>query len=520
MSYHCLLKWRRNTSQMKLQLRDKILTGISKCLQENVWHEIFQLYLLGTFSELHDPAKALLEAYFDVQPGFTPTPGSQDKEILGLLWKHCPSAKPGSIPWDVAASDEDQDDPPEYGIRNPAFFQLHKWTETHWISQTDYGKEINDEYDPHQWKISADPWAHAICARLLCRVLEGQVPDRAAVCEAFEAVDRLFTQLPKRGNGMPHCHIFHMKVYFALAVGLGERQKARDIFALACTVAEWCPDELLPIPALYEVYFGGDDDDTSTPSKTEPLITEPAASTTIDILTSALAQRKQNGQQDPLHGIPWPELLRRFSEAAFQVHRDEYAETDDPPQQASDILLPPITPEELAEVEQPLPDGLIANGFKGAWHFMGGGFPGVDKLCAAPSGEYGIYFDVMPEPKTVVTSTGVARVYEIEVGPSTKGADHDAGPVWVGYGAVENNSFEHVVCPPETWRKLAAKGVMEEFGEGEYRVIHFAYWEGGGHKQYKSMRNWIASETDKMERELELEGEDGEAEDGREASEE
>jgi hypothetical protein len=52
---------------------------------------------------------------------------------------------------------------------------------------------IDDSYDPHQWKTSEDPWTHAICARLLCRVPEGQVADRVAISEAFEAVDRLFT---------------------------------------------------------------------------------------------------------------------------------------------------------------------------------------------------------------------------------------------------------------------------------------------------------------------------------------
>ncbi|KAK4233849.1 hypothetical protein C8A03DRAFT_19146 [Achaetomium macrosporum] len=537
MSYHSLLEWRRNTSQMKLRLRDEILTGTSENLQENVWHDIFQLYLLCSFSGLQDHAKALLEAYFDAQPGFEPPRGSQAKRILGLVWNHCSSAKSGNIPWDIAASDDQKDDPSEQRMN---------------------GQEINDGYDPHQWKTSQDPWTHAICARLLCRVPEGRVPDRAAVRESFDAVDRLFTQLPQRSNGMPHCHIFPMKVYFSLAAGLGKRQKARDIFKLACTVAEWCPGDLLPIPALYEVYFGDDDDDgastdlASTPSSSEQLIAASAASAAVSVLTSALAQRKHHGRQEPLHGVAWPELLQRFSDAAFQVHRDDYAETDDdPPQEPLDILLPPIAPEALAEVEQalggPLPAdlremALIANGFRGAWHFAGGGFPGVDKLCAVPSADYEIYFGVWPEPTTVLTRTEArpdgttaevaTRVYEIGIGSRAKGGVDDAGPVWAGQGAAENDCFEHVVCPPETWRRLVARGrsrrssrggaeVEEEVVvDGEYRVIHFAYWEGGGHVQYKSMRHWIASETAEMERQLELEAEEGEAneDDGGEAS--
>jgi hypothetical protein len=60
---------------MKIQLRDKILTADS--LQDDTWNDIFALYILGSFSGLEDPAKRLLEAYFDARPGFKPPPGQR-----------------------------------------------------------------------------------------------------------------------------------------------------------------------------------------------------------------------------------------------------------------------------------------------------------------------------------------------------------------------------------------------------------------------------------------------------------
>jgi len=516
---------------MKIELRDKILTTSS--LQDEVWGDVFALYVLCSFSGLRDAARGLLEAYFDAQPDFEPHPMSPAKQILGLIWKHAELTRPRNIPWGVAGFDGTQH-PPEYEIGNPAFFQLDKWTETSWIPRTDYGdrdsrQSIDDNYDQHQWKTSEDPWAHAICARLLCRVPEGQVADRAAISEAFEAVDRLFIQVARRG-GLPHCHIFPMKVYFSLAVGLGKHEKAREIFKLACTPEEWCPQDLLPIPALYEAYFG---DDAASNPDTEQLIAESDAAPAVNSLTEALVQRKQNGQQEPLHGVAWPELLERFSEAAFKVHRDDYAQINNPPQRPSDILLPPITPEKLADVEQtlgPLPADLremvqIANGFRGAWHFLGGGFAGVDRLTAVPSGNYEIIVGIKSGCKVSTrtetepdgtTRTVTVHTYEVGMG-STEGMK--AGPVWIGCGTEENDDFEHMVCPPETWRKLAEGGAITQGGrdvegcdDGEYRVIQTAHWMDYTHHDYRSMRHWVASETARMERELELGGEEGEGE--------
>jgi hypothetical protein len=162
----------------------------------------------------------------------------------------------------------------------------------------------------------------------------------------------------------------------------------------------------------------------------------------------------------------------------------------------------------------------IANGFKGGWHFAGGGFPGIDKLIARPSGDYEIYLGIEPRTKVVSTHTearpdGTTRrvAKNIDEFGSTEQEDTNVESVWVASGAVENDFFEHVVCPPETWRKLSRFRIHPELqedgnkvSEEEYMVFHFAYWQGGGHQLYRSMRHYISSMTTEMERKLETDG--------------
>ncbi|KAH8903702.1 hypothetical protein BR93DRAFT_930860 [Coniochaeta sp. PMI_546] len=509
MWYSGLSDWRRKNARMRINLRDKILTADSL---EEIWWDIFTLYVLCSFTGLQDVARALLEAYFDAHPGSKPDRRLPTQQAVESIWRHAEATKPRNSPWEVVELDRTQGFA-QYDIGNPAFYQFYKWTTV---------QVSDDSYDPHQWKNSEDPEVHATCARLLCRVPEGQIPDRTAIEEAFEAVDRLFMELPRTSTSSHFNWKFPIPVYFCLAVGLGKREKARKIFELACQPEEWCPDVLLPIPALYEVYLG--DAAAADPDAT-PLIAQSDATSAATCLTQALIQRRQTGRQEPLHGVGWPELLRRFTEAAFTGLASEYAEIEDPPQRPSDILLPPITPDKLAEVEQrlgPLPPDLremvqVANGFKGTWHFAGGGFAGVDKLLVRPSDDYEIFLGILPEPRvstrTVTkpdgtTQTVTVRVHQVGTG-QTEGMG--AGPVWVGPGTVENDDFEHVICPPETWRKLVETGRTprrsknaEGNNDNEYSVTYYAHWTAGDDDGYRSMRHWIASETASMERELEI----------------
>jgi len=118
-------------------------------------------------------------------------------------------------------------------------------------------------------------------------------------------------------------------------------------------------------PVLYEVCLGE--------GYHVPLTSESESEMTVNRIVAALAERNEQGQLEPLKGVQWPELLRRFSKAAFRAYEKAYGELDDPPQKPEDILLPPITHELLTEVEQrlePLPLDLremvqIANGTAG-----------------------------------------------------------------------------------------------------------------------------------------------------------
>jgi hypothetical protein len=219
----------------------------------------------------------------------------------------------------------------------------------------------------------------------------------------------------------------------------------------------------------------------------------------------------QSATRESLDDLGWPELLRRFSEAAFKVHAEEYEEMEDPPEKPSDILLPPIAAKKLAEVEYNLgtlpPDlkemVLVANGFKGGAHFAGGGFAGIDKFEKEPAGDHEIYLGVEPvhtETQTTRTdpdgTTRVVTVRQISIPGSETGINW--GPVWVGNGTVENDGFYHIICPPKTWKKIKGGDVKP----GEYRVLNYAHWTAGPHDEGSSMRDWIVTMTKELESEL------------------
>lgn len=503
-----LPEWRQKATRRRLELRDQIITAdCLKSLKSQIWPKIFSLYFLCCFSNLQDDARKLLETYFAAQPDHDPDstiPDDGDRKILRLLWKHAEATKPDNILWDILGFDQPQDDP---------------------IADCANRRPIEDSYDPHQWRTTEDPRVHADCAILLCRRSAEEGADPGRIVEAFEVLDRMF--VPLRGKKLMLCdedqpYFDTISLYLSLAVRLGALDKARRAVTLAADASFFgLLTDLLSNPLLYELYFGKGG--VSRPD-TEPLMTEAEASLAVREITEALIQRKHNGPQEPLHGVGWPELLQRFSEAAFKLHKKEYAEIQDPPQQPSDILLPPISQEKLAEVEEklgPLPADLremvqIANGFRGAWHLFGGGFAGVDKLEPTPSGDYEIWLGVKQEPRVVARQvirpdgtieTVETRVFEVGLGPME---GMKAGPVWISWGTEENDDFEHIICPPKTWKKFVESG-RAAYG-GEYRVTCHAHWidDDDG---WTSMRDWIASETAAMERELKIKaevGDDGE----------
>jgi hypothetical protein len=485
-----------------------------------LWQEILVLSFILFFSGHRDEAIQVLEGYFDVCPVerrgntlFWSSTSVAVEEIKALeMLLHFAPRQPRNYPW-IPLSDSRLREP-RFDIAKPEFFQLDNWTNTEWIPSTDYGERldtrpIDENYDGSRWQDSDDPWTHAICARVLCHE-----PSTEAVEEAFGAVDKLFTILPKRKNPRnandewPHSHIFPVKIYFLLAVGLNKRGTARKILQRALRTDEFTLQELLEVPAAYEIFLDPELQGVAVPT----IISVKEGARAASVLTDAFEKRLKDGQQEPLQGIEWPELLRRFSEAAFKVHGDAYEEVEDEEiEKPSDILLPPITAEALAEIEQklgPLPQDLkdmvlVANGFKGGWHFAGGGWAGVDKLRLEYPSEYEIYLGVEPPTErsieTITNPDGTTRqVMKHIVSFTGKPSGVEWGPVYACWGAVENDGFNHILCPHETWKKIKGGNVRD----GEYRVIHYAHWTAGPQGEYNSMRHWIASMTAEMEREL------------------
>lgn len=476
-----LYVWRTQTRHQTIVLYARILRSHS-LKHDDVWRDVFALFFLCSFSGRYNSARDLLRAYFDAVPDFVPNPDLLDKQVLESIWVNAAVTRPANVPW----TDGVPFNTTEYDIDDPAFYSM-RWTDVKWRHSTSNVKD-DTHIDPHSWKTTQDAYEHVNCARLLCRVPMGEVPDRAAISEALDALESVFA-LPEGGRGGPRSFGKNIPtpVYFTLAAGLGKLVpgKASEIFVLANK--EGTLPDLIRIPALYKVFLGEH-------HSGESLVNGAKASAAANTITRALKERMAKGPQQPLHDVGWADLLRRFSEAAFKVHAEEYDELEDPPASASDILLPPITVQKLAEVEQrlgPLPADMkemvqIANGFKGGIHAFGGGFAGVDKLHPKECGNLDEHYWLRED---------------LDGRTPSKAAEE--APMWIGEGAVDNDEFEHYIYPPSTWSLLVGDGYGD--GSGDYQVVYTANWMPYEKKGGNSMRDWIASETVNMEMQLAME---------------
>ena len=110
-----------------------------------------------------------------------------------------------------------------------------------------------------------------------------------------------------------------------------------------------------------------------------------------------------------------------------------------------------------------------------------------------------------PVEVTVILLDGTAQT--ITRNRNTSG---NRGPVYMFEGAVENDDFCHILCPPETSRRIqeACGEKIEVVCEGDYRILHYSHWTDGSHDLgLSSMRDWIAEVTTEFEKELELQKE-------------
>ncbi|KUJ15003.1 uncharacterized protein LY89DRAFT_751654 [Mollisia scopiformis] len=312
-------------------------------------------------------------------------------------------------------------------------------------------------------------------------------------------------KLPMNGPNRPRSATFPLHVYFILANYLGHREKAREILRSESQQHQFDFPAFLNVPEVYKFMA------TSIEDPLAKILDESVIRETETILHAALDARMKSGWKRPLHDISMTELLRRFSEAAFFVHQDEYMENDI--QSSKDILCSPLTLNEIEDIEIKLGSlptdikeiALVADGFHGGWDFAGG-WPGIQRLHKDCAAEYETFLGYDPPPvqetQTIYRLDG--STYEVTVNVIRSSTREEClkrgwGDVLVGERGRECEEFVHVLCPPSVWEKYQeSKGIRVK--QGEYAYVSYDHLTEGGEEVYGSVRAWIAAETLDLER--------------------
>lgn len=240
------------------------------------------------------------------------------------------------------------------------------------------------------------------------------------------------------------------------------------------------------------------------------------------------------GQEPDFTTMSWSDLLRRFSEARFKVlqyqenngtDEEDEGQQDECPEKASDILLPPLTAAEIAIAEAklgPIPQdlkdmSLVARGFKGGWHFAGGGFPGLQDVFegALENGaEYLEYFDAydegddegdeQDEPSETKEEVDIEDDDEKSETEQTGNKRKFEYPnCWAYSGTMENDDVEHFICPPAAWAKFRKSAGKPKPKSNEYGIWSGAHWsEEPLHGLSLTMRGYIVRLLKEMEEQL------------------
>jgi hypothetical protein len=359
----------------------------------------------------------------------------------------------------------------------------------------------------HQWRDSQDWRIHHLCAKLLCTPVAGtvSVPTRANLEEAFEALDKMFAVTSPGGErSILNSDTYTVRTYFLLTLYFGHREKARDLLNIIMnTDRKPRLGDLIDVPEFCEILAADDD-----------LLVKQNDDAKIDnahlVISVALNSRAERRMKTPLHDIPIAELLRRFSEAAFFTDNKEYLENGI--DKAEKVLRPALTGEEVAEVEEklgePLPPDLkelvlIADGFYGGWTLAGGGWSGIKKSWKEPSSDHEMYlgFEAQLDRETRTETREDGTTHEVTsttYNVLVQGSENDWGDVWATCGATENDSFQHIICPPTTWKKLQTS-MGNEVEDGAYAYLYYSP-ETDDVEIYPSMRASIAAMTVECER--------------------
>lgn len=202
-----------------------------------------------------------------------------------------------------------------------------------------------------------------------------------------------------------------------------------------------------------------------------------------------------------LEDASWHELLARFATAAISVYPKAFR--NPVITKPDEMLWPPSAVEDLAETEkrfgEPIPRdikemSLVSHGFYGGWHFACGGFPGINTFELQPlTEEYDYLLEEYLEPDEDAEAKVEGDTKE-EGKKAEELALKDCGCLWTAMAPAESDGFEHIICPPCTWKKIRRGRVKE----GEYLYIITTNWNGGI-DGCASVRSWVEGMTQAAE---------------------
>ncbi|KAJ5562779.1 hypothetical protein N7535_002776 [Penicillium sp. DV-2018c] len=350
------------------------------------------------------------------------------------------------------------------------------------------------------WRDTDSPEMLAMCARLLAKTTTpGTYPPDNVAREVVEIALKLYAmpQMPLAecgwDAGKPHRHsyLLYRRLVVEHAIRVGDFQTAADVLGQGLredgfTTGDNLSDLLL-IPGIYDVLpllaRGGK---TSNPL----YIPKEDAVVMVREIVAALELRAERGRQWELHPskIGWRELLDRLAEGAWTAHNKECRAMG--LECAQDVLFEPVTEEEIAAAESEfgeLPADFkemvrVANGFKGGWHFFGGGLAGIQHM-------------------STMADDGCAEVgymhYKDELGVS----DLDIEMIELQPGT-ESDSYTHYIISPKCWKEAMEKA-GKEVKDGDYQYWYWANWWGGDICHFDSVRDFVAHCVEEVEEMIE-----------------
>ncbi|KAH8812682.1 hypothetical protein F5884DRAFT_878567 [Xylogone sp. PMI_703] len=346
-----------------------------------------------------------------------------------------------------------------------------------------------------------------MCARLIAKtVVPGTYPSPERMQEALAVAKKLYAlpEVPiaewiaqitspsaKRytaydpARPVRQSTLLYRRLAIELALRLGEFRTAAALLSQGLKVDGFSLDgslyHYLLLPGIYDALpLLAEGEKQSNPF----FIPKDDARVIVGKIIEALEVRATKGRQWELAAdkVGWKELLDRLVVAAWNVYRREYRSMG--VVRADDILYDPATEEEIQRAEEqvgPLPADFkemvrIANGFRGGYHFFGGGIAGIQSISRCEDG------DDLEHNMDEFEAQGMRQ-------------DEITGDMVELQAGSECDGFRHFIIPPEMWK---ANVVGREVEEGEYQYWHVASWRGGIDR-WNSIRDYVASCVEEVE---------------------